>query len=308
MGSKNQTVTQKADPWKPTQGPMKNAVGTLQDMMQAGDFTSDPYGGNRVAGFGGDTHASQNMIRQAAGGPQLTPQASGTLSSLMGGDSFLSGLTADGGFVDRMMSPNYQSGLFDQVKQNALGSAIPAATSMFSGSGMTNSSAAMDHVGRAATEAVAPLEYQAQQNALDRSMAAAGLGMGAVGQNAGMRMNAAGMAPTMDRAAYIPGMMMGTVGAQNDALQQQYIDADMKRHYETQGMNAQNFQGYLDNLLRLSGQGGASSSTQPGTSGLENIAAGGLTGIGTYGALMANPMTAPFAIPLGIGAGIAGMI
>ena len=69
------------------------------------------------------------------------------------------------------------------VKQNALGSAIPAAASMFSGSGMINSSTAMDGVGRAAMDAVAPYEYQARHGAEPGHAGgadAAGLGSGDV--------------------------------------------------------------------------------------------------------------------------------
>ena len=270
MGSKNQTVTQTADPWKPAQQPLRNALGQAQDLYGSGGFASGVYGGDRVAPFGGDTLTSQQMMREISAGPSLSGEASGYLS--------------------QMMSPNYQSGLLEQVKQNALGTAIPAATSMFSGSGMTNSSNAMDFVGRAATEAVAPFEFDAFNRSMDRGM------------------TAAGMAPAIERATYLPAMMRGTVGAANDAMHQGLIDADIGRFYETQGQGRENFEGYLQNLLRIGGQGTAGATTQPGVGGLERLASGGLTGIGTFGALAGVPGAAPFAIPLGIAAGLAGMI
>lgn len=270
MGSKNQTVTQRADPWKPTQDPLKGAIGTLGDMMGRGAFASGVYGGPRVAGFGDVSNASQGMIMQNAQGPSVSRDASGYLS--------------------QMMNPNYQSGLLEQVKQNALGTAIPAATSMFSGSGMTNSSGAMDYVGRAATEAVAPIEYDAFNRSMDRGM------------------TAAGMAPSIERATYLPATMLGAVGADRDAMNQRYIDADMQRFTEQQGQDAQNFQTYLQNLLRISGQGTTGTTSEPGVSGLQRIAGGGLTGIGTFGALAGAGLANPIAIPLGVAAGLAGMI
>lgn len=269
MGRRNQTVTQKAEPWRPTQPALEGAIGTLGDMFGRGAMTSQPYEGARVAGFGGDSLTSQGMIRNLASGPSVSGEASG--------------------FLSRMMDPNYQSDMLEQVKRNALGTAIPAATSMFSGSGMTNSSGAMDFVGRAATEAVAPFEFDAFNRSMDRGM------------------TAAGMAPGIERATYLPATMLGTVGASQDAMSQARIDADMARHYETQGLERQNFENYLSNLLRISGQGGSQSTTQPGPSTMQSLASGGLTGIGTYGALAGIPAAGPFAIPLGIAAGLAGM-
>jgi len=270
MGSKNQTVTQSADPWAEAQPYLKGALGGAESLYNQGAFAPDPYSGQRVAGFGDASVMSQDMIMQQAQQPQLSGQA--------------------GSYLGNMMDPNYQSQQLEQVKQNALGSAIPSAVSMFSGSGMTNSSQAMDTVGRAATEAVAPYEYNAFNMAQDRGM------------------QAAGMAPSIDRAGYLPATMIGAVGASQDAMRQSEIGADMQRYYETEGQDAQNFQGYLNSIMGLGGMGGTATETEPGASALQSIASGGLTGVGTYGALMGNPATAPFALPIGVGAGLLGMI
>ena len=270
MGGKNQTTTSTTEPWKPAQPYLEGAMGTAEGMFNSGQFGIEPYQGNRVAGFGDTSQMSQDMMMSQAQGPQLTGDASG--------------------FLRNMMNPDYQSGRLEQVKQNALGSAVPAAVSMFSGSGMTNSSQAMDTVGRAATDAVAPYEYGAFENAQNRGM------------------TAAGMAPTMDRAGYLPATMMGAVGASQDAMRQAGLDADMAKYYEGQQAPIDEFQRYLSSIMGLGGMGGTASQTQPGTSGMENIAAGGLSGIGTFGALSQAGITNPYLAPLSIGAGLLGMI
>jgi len=270
MGSKNQTTTQKMEPWAEAQPFLKGALGDAESLYNQGAFAPNPYSGQRVAGFGDASVMSQDMMMRQAQQPQLAGQASG--------------------FLGNMMDPGYQSQQLDQVKQNALGSAIPSAVSMFSGSGMTNSSQAMDTVGRAATEAVAPYEYNAFNMAQDRGM------------------QAAGMAPSIDRAGYLPATMIGAVGASQDAMRQQQIQADMQRYYETEGQDAQNFNGYLSSIMGLGGMGGTSSQTQPGPSTLQNVASGALTGIGTYGSLMAAGLTNPVTAPLAIGAGVLGMM
>ena len=245
MGGKKQTVTNKAEPWGPAQGYLKNAFGQAQDLFNQGKFSAAPYEGNRVAGFGDATlGAQQGILDMAGGGAPGTEAARNTLMGMMSGTGF----------------SNMQG-----VRDNILGGAIPAATSMFSGSGMTNSSAAMDGVGRAATEALAPFEYGAFENQQNRAM------------------NAAGMMPGMDAAMYNPFLMQSQVGGQQDAMRQQQINAEMQKYSEGQGQAAANFQPYLQAIMGLGGMGGNSSQTSPqqGT-GLGPAIMGGL---GAYGTL-----------------------
>lgn len=269
-GGGGNTVTQKADPWGPTREPFKRAIRQASDLFGDGGFMPDVYGGDRVAGFGDTSQMGQDMLLGAAG----TPGASGVAQSRL----------------TQMMNPDYTSAQLDAVKENALGSAIPAATSMFSGSGMLNSTMAMDTVGRAAAEAVAPYEYGAYENAQGRAL------------------SAAGMAPEIDRATYLPGTMVSGVGSAQDAMRQAEIDAAMSQFYEGANPELQNLQGFSNFLLPISGQGGSSSSTQPGPGVLANVGGSALTGLGTYGALAANPATAPFAMIGGLGAGLMGLL
>ena len=245
MGGKKQTVTQKSSPWSAAQPFLKSALGQAEALYKAGDFSATPYSGDRVAGFGdATTGAQQGILDMAAGGAPGTSAARDTMLGMLSGGA----------------NPNLAA-----VKQNALGSAIPAAASMFSGSGMINSSTAMDGVGRAATDAIAPYEYQAYDTAQNRAM------------------QAAQMLPGLDRAMYDPYLMQSQVGAQQDQMAQAEIVAAIKKYYEGEGQAAANFSPYLNAIMGLGGMGGTSSTTSPqqGT-GLGPAVMGGL---GTYGAL-----------------------
>jgi len=212
----------------------------------------------RVPGFGSTTTgAMQAILDRAGGGAPGIDAARSTLMGIMGGTGF---------------------GNMQGVRDNILGSAIPAATSMFSGSGMTNSSAAMDGVGRAATEALAPFEYGAFENQQNRAM------------------QAAGMMPGMEQAAYLPEQMRMQVGQSQDALAQNRATAAQQAYGEAAGMKSANFQPYLQAIMGLGGMGGTSSTTSPqqGT----GIGPAIMGGLGTYGALAGIS---------GIGGGTAGL-
>ena len=49
MGGKKQTVTNKAEPWGPAQGYLKNAFGQASDLYGSGAFAPVPYGFGQYA-------------------------------------------------------------------------------------------------------------------------------------------------------------------------------------------------------------------------------------------------------------------
>lgn len=264
------TTTQKADPWGPAQSNLMQALGRAEGTFKRNKFAPQPYMYDRVAGFGDVSQDAQSMmIDRAQGGSPLIDQAQGTFSNMMSGD--------------------YQSDMLDRVKNEALGSAIPAAVAQFSGSGMTNSSQAMDTVGRAATNAIAPIEYGAFEASQNRAM------------------DAARMSPSMDQAGYLPAQMLGQVGGMQDQMAQSELNAKMARYNEIQNRERENLQGYLNAVMGIAGQGSSSTATEPGPSAMQSIGSAGLSGLGTYGALAMNPATAPFAAIGGIGAGLLGL-
>lgn len=236
------TTTSKAEPWEKIQPQVEDVAQQAQGLYESGGFAATPYSGQRLTPFSGATQQSQQTImNRASGGAPLVDQAQGFLSNAMNTD--------------------YGSKQLEAVKANALGSAIPAATSMFSGSGMTNSTMAMDTVGRAATDAVAPYEYGAYENMNNRAM------------------SAASMAPQLEQAGYLPAMMMGQVGAARDLKSQAWKDADMQRYYEAQGQDAANLSGYNQIVSQLAGMGGQSTQTTQQKPGAGQIIGSGLQAI-----------------------------
>ncbi|UNY40286.1 structural protein [Paracoccus phage vB_PmaP_KLEP18-1] len=271
-GSQSTTQTTRSEPWSAAQPALRDAISAGQALFNQGGFAPNPYQGNRVAGLGQTTQQGMDQIRQqAAGGTPGIDAAMGSLTGMLDG---------------RTQYQNMQ-GVRDQI----LGGAIPAAVAQFSGSGMTNSSVAMDQVGSAATAALAPFEYDA------------------FNQQQGRALQAAQMMPGLTRAQYTPGEMLMGVGGAQDANRQAQIDARMQRYYETQNQPAANYQGYLSAMMGLGGMGGTNTATgpsgQPGTGA--RIAGAGLGGLGTYGALAMNPVTAPFALAGGGLAALSGL-
>jgi hypothetical protein len=270
--SKQQTTVQKADPFKPARPIIKQGIAGAEDLYSQGALAPTPYSGDRVAGLSDATQMGQDMIlNQANSGQGLTGQAQQGLAGFF-----------DGG---------YQTDQLEAVKNNALASAIPAATAAFSGSGMLNSSQAMDYVGQAAMDAVAPYEYDAFNNMQQNSL------------------RAAAFAPSLDQAAYMPGQMASAVGGAQDAYAQNLINSDMGAYYEAENQPANNLNNFANLAMGFGGMGssGSMTQTQPGASFAQQAGGAALGGLGTYGMLAANPVTAPFAIAGGLGAGLMGL-
>jgi hypothetical protein len=309
-GGGDSTTTMKQDPWKDAQPYLRGNLLQANRLYHDGGFAPDPYGGQRVAPQSAGSSGAYDAVLRRGGGSPMIDNAYGGIDQLMRGQTPYAGMTQSDPRLAPMTSGADIYRDLGRVKKEALGSAIPAAMSMFSGNGMTDSSAAMDTVGRAATEAVAPIDYAAWQGAQDRRLSAVGqdnstrlqaFGLGQQGQ-----LGAAGMAPGLTAASYLPAQMMAQFGSGRDAHNQAGIEAAMAKYYEGQNKTRDNFTGYADIISRIAGQGGTTSATGPSgqPSGAAKVAGAGLGGLGAYGALMMNPATAPFAL---LGGGLAGL-
>lgn len=171
---------------------------------------------------------------------------------------------------------------FDKIRNRVADQTKAQLASTFAGGGI-NSGLAGDTYSRAMGEALAGVEYGAYNDAQNRRLAALGLAP----QMQGLDMNAA-------RARLLGGGL-------RDDLAQRKIDANMARYYE--GENAD-----IDALMRYSGlasgMGGLGSTGTQTAPNPNSVFSAGATGLGTYGALAANPVTAPLAIGGGILAGL----
>lgn len=242
-GGGTQTTVQKNDPWGPSQPYLMRAMGDAENLYESGGLSATPYSGDRVANMTAPTVQGLSGIVDTAQDTSLIDNA--------------------GGFLSNAMNSNYQTDQLEAVKNNALSYAVPKAASMFAGSGMMNSTQAMDTVGRAATEAIAPYEYGAFESAQNRGM------------------SAAGMAPSVDAARYTPMQQMLGAGAMLQDQNQREIDADMAAHYEAGNREANDLAMYTNMLLGYGGQGGTSEGT---TTTSSNPSAGGILG-GALGGL-----------------------
>ena len=269
-GGGDTTTVQKADPWVGAQPNLYKGLADAKKLYNQGKLSPEAYEGDRVAGFGDTTQAAHGSILDVAGGQQgaLDTALSTATGTAMG----------DGGIYRDL----------DAVKKSALESVMPSVMSAFGGSGMQDSSTARMEAATAATNAIAPIEYGAYGQAKDRAL------------------SAAGMIPGLSQAQYIPSQMMGQVGSSQDAMSQSILDSDIARHYETESRDARALERFSNLSLGYGGLGGSSTRTQSGggSSGFGQIAGAGLGGLGAYGALAANPITAPFAIGGGILSGL----
>lgn len=311
-GGGNTTQVTKASPWKPAQPYLQGILGDAQTLYGEGGFSPTPYGGNRVAPLSGATQGAYGSIVGHGGASPWIDQAHAGVAGAMSGDAY-NGMTRTDPRLAGMTSGKDIYRDLGAVKQQALGGAIPAAMSMFTGNGMTDSSAAMDTVGRAATEAVAPIDYQAWQQAQDRRLQAVGLDdqtrLQALGQQQQGQLGAAALQPGLQQASYLPAQMLAGIGGQRDAYNQSKIAADMQKWYEQQGQRSGGLQNYAGLISSIAGQGGVQRSSQPGPGMGATLGSSLLGGLGTFGSLAAIPgIGLPLAAAGGIGAGLAGFL
>lgn len=123
---------------------------------------------------------------------------------------------------------------------------------------------------------------------------------------------ALGMSPQLQQLQTMPAQLMAQLGQQQEARSQQELDAARNYWMEQAGQPMNNLQTFIANLT---GQGGVSSSGgqsmmggAPQQSGAGKLLGGGLAGLGTYGMLAMNPVTAPFALAGGLMGGLSGVL
>ena len=244
MGGKgSQTTVQSSEPWVGVQPYLEEALGSASGLFGSGQLQFDPYQGQRVAGFTQPQQQAFGQIQQLASQPGIAQEAQTALSGLLDPSSYSQGL--------------------EGVRQEALSAAIPAATSAFSGSGLLDSTLAQQEVGRAATQAIAPIEYGAYQQAQNRAL------------------QAAQSAPAIQAAQYLPAQQLQQIGGQQQLLNQAQLDAQRQLYGEQQAAPYEALQRYAGLVYPGAGFGGTGSTTQSQDPGL----LGTLGGIASIGSL-----------------------
>ena len=154
MGQK-QTSTSRADPWKPTQGALKDIIGNATDLFKSGGFNTTPYSGDWVAGQNADTTAAQIGLRG------LIPQMTGYN-------------TAAADNVESMLG----QGPSQAMKDNVIADIMPAINGSFAWSGMTGSTLHQQNLAKGLSAGLGGLDMQNRQQQADLSQRLAGLSSG----------------------------------------------------------------------------------------------------------------------------------
>lgn len=330
-GGGNSTTTQKAEPWGPSQPSLMRGLGLANTLLDQRRLAPKPFAGDRVANLTTEQRAGMsNMLDTARGQPTVDAASGSLLEMLKSSDGVYRDI---GGSADQGLGTLRQDmagfqragpvagvedrGDLEAVKRAALESAVPAAGSMFARSGMLDSGAAMDTVGRAAAEAVAPIEYGAYERNLDRDIGIdkfnanqefgreqATLGRGMSLAQMGMDMGQRGLAfaPSIAGLEYLPAEQQMRVGAMRQGQNQAELDGRMQRYNESAEQPFNNLARFSQLAMGYGGQGSTGTMTEPGASPGSRIAGAGMTGLGAYGALSGMGAGGP------VGAGLAGML
>lgn len=192
----------------------------------------------------------------------------------------------------------------DATSDYIMSKVMPQVASTFGQGGFMNSTGALQTASDAATSALAPFlsqQFNADRARMDQN-AYYNSALDERNIDRGLNRDMAGLtyAPTLNAMQY------GDLGAVGQAgqMRDEFV-MDKRRNDADNATSAANL------FSVLGGMGGQQVATGGGSGGpslLGNIAGGGLTGIGMYGALAGNPATAPAAIPLGVGAGLLSML
>lgn len=117
---------------------------------------------------------------------------------------------------------------------------------------------------------------------------------------------ALGMGGQMANLSMLPEQLTAKIGAEQQAYNQRILDANRSQFMQQAGQPQNNLTQYLQNLTgqtQIAGAGGQMGRGPGGQSTAGRLAGAGMAGLGTYGMMMLNPATAPFALAGGLLAG-----
>ncbi len=238
----NQTTTQENKPYEAAQPLIDQGLGDAQSMYESGGFNISPYQGNLVAGF--------DPLQQA----QFSA-APGAVAGALGG------VGSAQAAAQRAMDPTLRSGAFDQVKQNVIADIMPAINSSFAGSGMTGSSLHAQNLAKGLSSGLADVENQAFQQGETRAL------------------QAAGMIPGLNNAAFGALNYLGEMGGQRQDQSQAEINAAVLQDQQAKTGELNALQDYLALSTGAGGMFGVQSSTSRQNPGLLGFAGLGLQAV-----------------------------
>lgn len=222
MGSSS-TTTQNNKPYAAAEPLIQEGLADAKSMYDAGGFNITPYQGDLVA--------DRTAFQQAADAG--TP---GAVYGAMGGAS------AGMGALQRAMDPTQRSGAWDQVRQNVIADIMPSINASFAGSGMTGSTLHQQNLAKGLSAGLAGAEVDAWQQGENRAL------------------QAAGMIPGMNNAAFGALDYLRGVGADQQGQNQAEIQAAAFQDQQAKTADLNALQDYLALSTGAGGQFGVQSS------------------------------------------------
>lgn len=180
QGGSSDVATSSRAPWERVAGPLDSIINNAGSLYQQ-------YGnGGLAAGFSDDQNSAFGMIRNQAQNPSVVPDAQTALRGFINADP-------------TQVSSTLEDSLLSRV--------IPRINGSFSANGRSGSGAHGDSIARGVSEAIAPILYQSQEAAKNRSL------------------SAVNSAPSLESAGYIgANSLLASGGLQQDQSQRE-IDA-----------------------------------------------------------------------------------
>lgn len=182
-----------SSPYGPAQPAIDQGIQGIENLYESGGFRVNPYQGQRVA--------------------DINP------TEMQGLDAIVSGAGDRSAYLTNAMNTStgvMNSGVQDlaDIERGAVGDAINAANNQFMNAGMEGSSLHQAEAVGAATRAIAPIRYGANEDAMMRQLRAASL------------------APQLASAAAQPGADVARAGARLTAQDQAVLDAQQAQYRE----------------------------------------------------------------------------
>lgn len=272
-GQKSTTTTQSTAPWSGQQPYYSDIFNQSQNAYNQGNLTPVAYGGQMVADQSPYTLGAQNMIANQASG----------VSPITQGANQLAADTLAGNYLDPTKNPGWDQALTDI--RRAYGTGTAASTDA--------AAAAKGAYGGSAYKELTGINNRQFADSLNQ------LAGNIYGQERQNQNQVLSMSPNLNAANYYGANQLLGIGSQNEAYNQDLINADINRFNINQDAD-------YNALTRYAGLiGGNLGSTSTSTTPIyRNQAAGALggaaAGAGT-GFMIGGPMGA------GIGAGIGGL-
>lgn len=238
MGTSS-TTTQRNDPYGPSQPYINQGLADAGALYDAGGFRIDPYMGDLVA----DRDPLSNAAYNASGG--------------VGAGGLNSANMAQGSLA-RAMDPNVRSQYTDQLVQNTIDRIMPGINSSFAGSGMSGSGLHAQNLASGVSSGVAGVLDNAWQQGENRAL------------------QAAGMVPGINNAAYGAVNFLDTMGRGNQQQNQAEINAAVLQDQQAQTADLNAIQDYLALTSGVGGMFGVQSSRQSQSPGLLGMLGFGL--------------------------------